>query len=318
MDIRITIALVTSTSALMKETRILWPIPMPGLKNLEEMATFQITAGITVIAPSEVHLAWEKPSKCHALTIAEKEDPPNIHWSSARICKKWRNEEVQKALHGGHRGGGPGLGGNPGNRPPLHENSGPGNGGNDQNRDGRVGFQQNPKQLGRYHIHTIHATKRDRKLVQRVVNTVSTAVPRYLKWSEYPITWSREDHPPAVEHPGLLALVVAPQVGSYVLNKVLMDGGSSINILYYETFLHMGLKDSQLQPTSTIFHGIVPGKLARPEGRIRLEVAFGESKDKYRSEMLMFEVVKLQSPYHALFGRPAFASFMARPCYVYL
>ena len=97
-----------------------------------------------------------------------------------------------------------------------------------------------------------------------------------------------------------------------------MDGGSSINILYYEKFLRMGLKDSQLQPTSTIFHGIVPGKSARPEGRIKLEVAFGESKDKYRSEMLTFEVVKSQSPYHALFGRPAFASFMARPCYVYL
>ena len=83
--------------------------------------------------------------------------------------QKWRNEEIQKALHGGNRGGGPGLGGNPGNRPPLHENSGPGNGGNDQNRDGRVGFQQNPKQLGQYHIHTIHATKRDRKLIERAV-----------------------------------------------------------------------------------------------------------------------------------------------------
>ena len=33
---------------------------------------------------------------------------------------------------------------------------------------------------------------------------------------------------------------------------------------------------------------------------------------------LRFEVVKLQSPYHALFGRLAYAKFMARPCYVYL
>jgi len=29
-------------------------------------------------------------------------------------------------------------------------------------------------------------------------------------------------------------------------------------------------------------------------------------------------VVKIKSPYHALFGRPAYAKFMARPCYVYL
>ena len=26
----------------------------------------------------------------------------------------------------------------------------------------------------------------------------------------------------------------------------------------------------------------------------------------------------LKSPYHALFGRPAYFKFMARPCYVYL
>ena len=32
----------------------------------------------------------------------------------------------------------------------------------------------------------------------------------------------------------------------------------------------------------------------------------------------MFEVVKIKSPYHALFGRLAYARFMARPCYVYL
>ena len=29
-------------------------------------------------------------------------------------------------------------------------------------------------------------------------------------------------------------------------------------------------------------------------------------------------MVKIHNPYHALFGRPAYAKFMARPCYVYL
>ena len=38
----------------------------------------------------------------------------------------------------------------------------------------------------------------------------------------------------------------------------------------------------------------------------------------FRSEWLTFEVVKFPSPYHALLGRPAYAKFMARPCYVYL
>ena len=51
--------------------------------------------------------------------------------------------------------------------------------------------------------------------------------------------------------------------------------------------------------------------------KIALEVAFGNEHD-YRAETLTFEVVKIKSPYHALFGRPAYAKFMARPCYVYL
>ena len=54
-----------------------------------------------------------------------------------------------------------------------------------------------------------------------------------------------------------------------------------------------------------------------PVGKIALEVVFGDELDS-RSETLTFEVVKIQSPYHALFGRPAYAKFMARPCYVYL
>ena len=86
--------------------------------------------------------------------------------------------------------------------------------------------------------------------------------------------WNREDHPPRVDNPGHLALVVAPHVGGYKLTKVLMDGGNSINILYYETFCRMNLTDKDLRPSSTVFHGVVPGKSAYPVGRITLEVAF--------------------------------------------
>ena len=62
---------------------------------------------------------------------------------------------------------------------------------------------------------------------------------------------------------------------------------------------------------------MVPGKSAYPVGKITLEVALGYDHDS-RAEKLTFEVVKIKSPYHALFGRLAYAKFMARPCYVYL
>ena len=96
-----------------------------------------------------------------------------------------------------------------------------------------------------------------------------------------------------------------------------MDGGSSINILYYKTFCRMGLTHKQLQPSNTVFHGIVPSKSACPIGKIYLETAFGTAEN-FRSEIIPYEVVKLESPYHTILGRPAYARFMARPCYVYL
>ena len=83
--------------------------------------------------------------------------------------------------------------------------------------------------------------------------------------------------PPRVDNPGQLALVVDPQVGGYKFTKVLMDGGSSINILYYETFRRMGLTDKDLRPSITVFHGVVPGKSAYPVGKIAWRWLLGTS-----------------------------------------
>src|SRR4051812_23209261 len=96
-----------------------------------------------------------------------------------------------------------------------------------------------------------------------------------------------------------------------------MDGGRNINILYYETFRRMGLTHKQLQTSNTVFHGIVPGKSTRPIGKIYLETAF-ETPENFLSEIIPYEVVILESTYHAILGRPAYARFIARPCYIYL
>ena len=72
----------------------------------------------------------------------------------------------------------------------------------------------------------------------------------------------------------------------------------------------MGITPNMLQPSRTTFHGIVPGVSCAPMGKIRLDAMFGTRKN-CRTESLEFEVVDLPSPYHALFGRPALAQFMA-------
>jgi hypothetical protein len=98
---------------------------------------------------------------------------------------------------------------------------------------------------------------------------------------------------------------------------VLIDGGSSINLLYRTTMEKLGIPAIQLKPTKLTFHGIMLGHSCMPMGKIQLEVLFGE-KDNHRREPIWFEVVDLNSPYHALLGRPALAKFMVVPHYAYL
>ena len=85
-----------STNVLTKVTQILWLTPMPGLKSLREMATFNIAMETTTTTTLEAHLAWVKPSRCHALITAGRADPLSIHWSSARICKSGEMKRFRK------------------------------------------------------------------------------------------------------------------------------------------------------------------------------------------------------------------------------
>jgi hypothetical protein len=74
-------------------------------------------------------------------------------------------------------------------------------------------------------------SRRREKLIRREVFNVDIVKPSYLKWSEVPITFDREDHPDHVLQPGSYPLVVAPLLKSKRVHKVLMDGGSGINVL---------------------------------------------------------------------------------------
>ena len=89
------------------------------------------------------------------------------------------------------------------------------------------------------------------------------------------ITFDQEDHPNHVPHPGCYPLVDSPIMGTTCLTKVLMDRGSSLNILYANTFDKMGIPWRSLCPSKALFYGIMSGKEVIPLGRIRLNVTFG-------------------------------------------
>jgi hypothetical protein len=80
-----------------------------------------------------------------------------------------------------------------------------------------------------------NASARHRKQERREVCSAKVAAPVYLDWSDKPITFDQGDHPDRVPSPGKYPLVVDPIIGNVRLTKVLMDGGSSLNIIYTET-----------------------------------------------------------------------------------
>src|SRR3954471_19981074 len=163
-------------------------------------------------------------------------------------------------------------------------------------------------------------SNRQQKQVTRQVFLAASshpAVPEYLRGSEMEITFSREDHPPAIPQPGRAALVFKARIGNYDMSRVFMDGGSGINIMFTRTLEEMLIQRSALKSSGTTFHRIVPAKSVYPLGKINLEVVFGNATN-FRKETLDFEVVDWKSQYHAILERPAFARFMAVPHYAYL
>jgi hypothetical protein len=116
-----------------------------------------------------------------------------------------------------------------------------------------------------------------------------------------------------VPSPGKYPLVVDPVIDNIRLTKVLMDGGSSLNIIYAETLGLLQIDLSSIRAGATPFHG----KRVQPLGQLDLPVCFG-TPSNFRKETLTFEVVGFRGTYYAVLGRPCYTKFMAVSNYTYL
>ncbi|XP_034580934.1 uncharacterized protein [Setaria viridis] len=79
----------------------------------------------------------------------------------------------------------------------------------------------------------------------------------------------------------------------------------------------MDFNFDRLQSCEDSFYGIVPGKGSYPIGQVVLPVTFG-TPENYHTEYFTFEVANFKTSYHAIFGRPMLARFMAIPHHTYL
>jgi hypothetical protein len=134
-------------------------------------------------------------------------------------------------------------------------------------------------------------TRQSQKATRREVLNIEPAVPTPLRWSEVPITFSCADQWTSFSEPGRFPLVLKSVVAGSKLNKVLIDGGSGLNVLFTKTLKKMKLDITHMLTKSTSpFYGIVPGNAAIPLGSVVLPVIFGETRENYRTEYIKFEV----------------------------
>jgi hypothetical protein len=69
------------------------------------------------------------------------------------------------------------------------------------------------------------------------------------------------------------------------LPKTLINGGSSLNIIFTETLRKMEFDFSKMTACDEPFYGVVPGKAAYPISRVCLPVTFG-TEENIRTEYL--------------------------------
>jgi hypothetical protein len=113
------------------------------------------------------------------------------------------------------------------------------------------------------------------------------------------------------------AILVDPVIRESRVKKVLVDGGSSINVTFPRTLQGLGVHLKELHESDTPFFGIVPTEGEYPLGHIYMPVTFG-TPENYRTEFLRFEVANFDCGYNAIIGRPGLAKFMAIPHYTYM
>ena len=70
-------------------------------------------------------------------------------------------------------------------------------------------------------------------------------------------------------------MVLDPIIDGYHLTRVLMDVGSSLNLIYQDTVCKMGIDPSRISQSNNTFKGVLPGVEARCTGFVVLEGVFG-------------------------------------------
>ena len=154
------------------------------------------------------------------------------------------------------------------------------------------------------------SSKKARKTYLRMVQNVhlTGAMPRIAQRESPTIGFLREDAR-RLHHPHDNALVISIRIEDYNMHRVLIDNGSSADILYYPAFQQMGISREWLVPTNAPLVGF-GGMRVLPLGAVTLSVMVGDYPQQI-TKNVTFLVVDCSSTYNAILERPTLNSWKA-------
>ncbi|KAL2236241.1 UNVERIFIED_CONTAM: Retrovirus-related Pol polyprotein from transposon opus [Sesamum indicum] len=105
------------------------------------------------------------------------------------------------------------------------------------------------------------------------------------------------------------SMVIRMDIANFTVHKVLIDNGSSADIIFKEMLNKMGLDNVMMEPASTPLVGFGGGEVASL-GTVNLPASLGE-EPKRKTLMVKFLVVDMPFAYNVILGRPGLNSFRA-------
>ncbi|KAK3027419.1 hypothetical protein RJ639_040435 [Escallonia herrerae] len=160
--------------------------------------------------------------------------------------------------------------------------------------------------LGRFNAATLEIDNLDesgRKAYTREVCITSQSLSKKQKMTLVPTISFSEDEIWDIKTPHDDPLVVTLRVGNFDVKRILVDNGSSAEVLFYEAFQKMNIPSNRLRKMYTPLYCFSNHPVA-VEGIIALPVAIGTPSTQAKL-MLDFVVVRVPSAYNAILGRTA-------------
>ena len=150
-----------------------------------------------------------------------------------------------------------------------------------------------------------------REAKERLVMTTSSLDKRpakQIRGEVEDITFSEKDarH---VRHSHCDTLVIKAMIANNNVHWILVDNGSSVDILYFQAFERMGLKVSNLKPSPNPIYGFT-GDSVVPLGVISLPMTLGEYP-RQSCVIADFLVIDQSSAFNVILGRPSLRELRA-------